>query len=204
MSAQSSVDERDYCSPQGSRCRDRTNDAVSGTLRQQRVAVGDGAGDVHDAPALCAGVVAHQLERRALVHAVALHQDALRPVIQTYNKVKHVFPTEGVTPPWSSRQTTFAPAHRVLASPTCRPTSTQTQVNASDAFLPGTAVICSDDGTVAKIDVPSRGSGTDAAATNALDELRDEIIPATFGGVDGVPNRPSRSVGFRRMVFRAS
>ena len=35
----------------------------------------------------------------------------------------------------------------------------------SDSFLPGTSVTYSDDGTVAEIDIPTRGTGTDAAST---------------------------------------
>jgi uncharacterized membrane protein YdfJ with MMPL/SSD domain len=103
------------------------------------------------------------------------------PVIQTYNKVKQVFPTEGVT------------ATVVVAADDVRSGATgagiadlQTRVNGSKAFLPGTEVTYSDDGSVAKIDVPSRGTGTDAASTNALNELRDVIIPATVGAVAGV------------------
>ena len=66
------------------------------------------------------------------------------------------------------------------ASPTCKLRSrTRTR------SCPGTEVIYSDDGTVARINVPTRGTGTDAASTNALDELRDEIIPATVGRVEG-------------------
>ena len=61
----------------------------------------------------------------------------------------------------------------------------QAQIEDSDTFLAGTEVIYSEDGTVARINVPTRGTGTDAASTNALDELRDEIIPATVGRVDG-------------------
>ena len=103
------------------------------------------------------------------------------PVIQTYDKVKEVFPTEGVT------ATVVVEADDVRSGTAAAGIADlKTEVNDSDAFLPGTAVIYSDDGTVARIDVPTRGSGTDAAATNALDELRDEIIPATFGGAEGV------------------
>jgi uncharacterized membrane protein YdfJ with MMPL/SSD domain len=103
------------------------------------------------------------------------------PVIQTYNKVKQVFPTEGVT------ATVVVEADNVRSGPAgVGIADLQTQVNGSDAFLPGTEVIYSDDGTVAKISVPTRGSGTDAAATNALNELRDEVIPATVGAVQGV------------------
>jgi uncharacterized membrane protein YdfJ with MMPL/SSD domain len=61
----------------------------------------------------------------------------------------------------------------------------QAQVRGSDSFLPGTAVLYSDDGTVAEIDVPTVGNGSDAASVNALDEVRDQIVPATVGGIDG-------------------
>ena len=103
------------------------------------------------------------------------------PVIQTYNKVKEVFPTEGVT------ATVVVEAADVRSGAAGTGIADmQAAVEGSDEFLPGTEVIYSDDGTVAKINVPTRGTGTDAASTNALDELRDEIIPATVGQVEGV------------------
>jgi hypothetical protein len=51
------------------------------------------------------------------------------------------------------------------------------------------------DGTVAQIKVPTPGNGTDAPSTNALDELRDETIPATVGGVDGTTVNVTRRCG---------
>ena len=39
--------------------------------------------------------------------------------------------------------------------------------------------------TVAQINVPTLGNGNDAPSTNALNELRDDIIPATVGAVEG-------------------
>jgi uncharacterized membrane protein YdfJ with MMPL/SSD domain len=60
-------------------------------------------------------------------------------------------------------------------------TALRNRVNSSDAFRPGTKVEYSRDGTVAKVTVPTRGTGTDPAAMNALNELRDQIIPATVG-----------------------
>ena len=102
------------------------------------------------------------------------------PVIQTYNKVKQVFPTEGVT------ATVVVEADNVRSGAAgAGIADLQAQIEDSDTFLPGTEVIYSDDGTVAKINVPTRGTGTDAASTNALDELREEIIPATVGRVEG-------------------
>jgi uncharacterized membrane protein YdfJ with MMPL/SSD domain len=102
------------------------------------------------------------------------------PVIVTYNKVKEVFPTEGVT------ATVVVEADDVRSGAAAAGIAElQAAVESSDAFLPGTAVSYSNDGTVAKIDVPTRGTGSDAASTNALDALRDEIIPATIGQVGG-------------------
>jgi len=43
----------------------------------------------------------------------------------------------------------------------------------------------SDDKTVAKIDVATPGNGTDEASTDALNDIRNEIIPATIGEVEG-------------------
>jgi uncharacterized membrane protein YdfJ with MMPL/SSD domain len=102
------------------------------------------------------------------------------PVIVTYNKVKEVFPTEGVT------ATVVVEADNVRSGATAAGIAAlQTEVKGSDAFLPGTEVTYGGDGTVAKIDVPTRGNGTDAASTNALSELREEIVPATVGQVEG-------------------
>ena len=112
------------------------------------------------------------------------------PVIQTYNKVKEVFPTEGVT------ATVVVEADDVRSGAAgAGIADLQTQVDGSDAFLPGTEVIYSDDGTVAKVDVPTRGSGTDAAAMDALDQLRDDVVPATVGAVEGVDGQRQRRRG---------
>ena len=61
----------------------------------------------------------------------------------------------------------------------------RSEVNGSDAFRPGTEVIYSEDGTVAQINVPTPGNGNDAPSVDALNDLRDEIIPATVGAVEG-------------------
>jgi uncharacterized membrane protein YdfJ with MMPL/SSD domain len=102
------------------------------------------------------------------------------PVIETYNKVKEVFPNEGVV------------ASVVVEGDDVRSGAVaagiadlRAEVRDSDGFLPGTEVVYSDDGTVAQINAPTRGNGTDAASKDALDELRDEIVPATIGRVEG-------------------
>jgi uncharacterized membrane protein YdfJ with MMPL/SSD domain len=102
------------------------------------------------------------------------------PVIVTYNKVKDVFPREGVT------ATVVVEDDNVRSGAAAAGIADlRGDVKASDAFRPGTEVIYSDDGTVAQINVPTRGNGTDAASTNALNELRDEIVPGTVGRVEG-------------------
>jgi len=117
------------------------------------------------------------------------------PVIQTYNKVKQVFPAEGVT------ATVVVEAQNVNApAPAAAIAQLQKQVNNSDSFLPGTELIKSADGSVAQINVPTRGNGNDAASTDALDVLRNEIIPATVGRVEGtstnVTGEAANSVDF--------
>ena len=102
-------------------------------------------------------------------------------VIKTYNKVKKIFPVEGVT------ATVVMQADDVKAGgPT---TGIQKLTERVDAFpklfLPGTELIESKDGTVAQINIPTVGSGTDQASLDALDKLRDDIVPATVGAVQG-------------------
>ena len=100
------------------------------------------------------------------------------PVIATYNKIKAVFPADGVA------AIVVVEADNVRSGAAAAGiTALRDRVNSSDAFRPGTTVDYSHDGTVAKITVPTRGTGTDSPAMNALDELRDQIIPATVGKV---------------------
>jgi RND superfamily putative drug exporter len=52
-------------------------------------------------------------------------------------------------------------------------------------FQHGTELIESKDRTVSQINIPTIGSGTDQASLDALNKLRDDIVPATVGSVDG-------------------
>jgi uncharacterized membrane protein YdfJ with MMPL/SSD domain len=103
------------------------------------------------------------------------------PVIQTYNEVKKVFPAEGVT------ATVVMEADDVTApGPTTGIAELTERVNASPKlFKPGTELIESEDNTVAQINIPTIGTGTDQASLDALDKLRDDIVPATVGAVEG-------------------
>jgi RND superfamily putative drug exporter len=102
------------------------------------------------------------------------------PVIVTYDKVKVAFPTEGTT-------VTAVVEARDVRSPavTAAIDDLVARAEASGAFRPGSEVKVSADGTVAKVDVASPGNGTDPASNRALQVMRDDIVPATVGTVDG-------------------
>jgi len=103
------------------------------------------------------------------------------PVIQTYNKVKKVFPAEGVT------ATVVMEVPDVQAgAPTKAIADLTNRVEKfPQLFKPGTELIESKDRTVAQINIPTIGSGNDQASVDALNKLRDDIVPATVGAVDG-------------------
>jgi uncharacterized membrane protein YdfJ with MMPL/SSD domain len=103
------------------------------------------------------------------------------PVIQTYNEVKKIFPAEGVT------ATVVMEVDDVKAlEPTAGIAALTDRVDRfPKLFKPGTELIESKDDTVAQINIPTVGSGTDQASLDALNKLRDDIVPATVGAVDG-------------------
>jgi RND superfamily putative drug exporter len=101
-------------------------------------------------------------------------------VVETYNRVKDAFPAEGVT------ASVAVEADDVRSGEAAAGIAALVRrVRTSDVDLPGTEVRYSSDDGVAEIKIPTRGTGTDSASTNALYEIRDEIIPATIGQVDG-------------------
>jgi len=57
---------------------------------------------------------------------------------------------------------------------------------ASGEMNPPVAVETSRDGTVAKVEIPLAGDGTDSVSTSALATLREELLPQTVGQVQGV------------------
>jgi uncharacterized membrane protein YdfJ with MMPL/SSD domain len=102
-------------------------------------------------------------------------------VIQTYNEVKKIFPAEGVT------ATVVMEVDDVKAlEPTAGIAALTDRVDRfPKLFKPGTELIESKDDTVAQINIPTVGSGTDQASLDALNKLRDDIVPVTVGAVDG-------------------
>jgi len=103
------------------------------------------------------------------------------PVIKTYNKVKKIFPAEGVT----ATVVMEVPNVRAGAPTTAIAQLTDQVDRFPGLFKPGTELIESKDETVAQINIPTIGTGTDQASLDALDKLRDDIVPATVGAVDG-------------------
>jgi uncharacterized membrane protein YdfJ with MMPL/SSD domain len=130
--------------------------------------------------ALLVALALPALGMKSVTSAVDQLPDDL-PVIVTYDKVKKVFPEEGVT------ATVVMKVDDVKAGgPT---TGIAALVDAVDSnpkfFKPGTELIESKDDTVAQINIPTVGSGNDQASFDALAKLRDDIVPATVGKVEG-------------------
>src|SRR4051794_2976952 len=102
------------------------------------------------------------------------------PIIVTYDKVKAIFPSEGVV------ATVVVQGKDVRANPIASGiTAMRKAVGASKAFSPGEKISYSTDGTLAQVDLPTPGSGNDPPSIHALNVLRDEIIPATIGRTAG-------------------
>jgi uncharacterized membrane protein YdfJ with MMPL/SSD domain len=120
------------------------------------------------------------------------------PVIKTYNQIKSVFPTEGVT------ATVVVDADNVRTGAVADGIDYLNRQLQASIYPPGPQVTYSDDKTVAKIDVATPGNGTDDASTTALNDIRDDIIPATIGQVQGadvnVSGDAAASVDFREQL----
>jgi uncharacterized membrane protein YdfJ with MMPL/SSD domain len=102
-------------------------------------------------------------------------------VIKTYNVVRDAFPAEGVV------------ADVVVEADDVRAGQAATGIDllvrraeSSDKVLPGTEVTYNHEDTVALVTIPTVGTGNDAASTDALKEIRNEIIPASLGQIDGI------------------
>ncbi len=101
--------------------------------------------------------------------------------IQTYNRIQDAFPGGGIPavvvvssdqgPTPQVRQGIAALAARAKASPLFQPPITL------DTFP---------DRSVVQVNIPVAGNGTDSKSNQAVDELRDTLIPATIGAVPGV------------------
>jgi RND superfamily putative drug exporter len=103
------------------------------------------------------------------------------PVIDTYNRMQTAFPG------------TEIPAVVVVQASDVTDPQVQEQIGrlGEQALASGQAhepidVSVNDDRTVAKVEIPIDGTGTDDASNAALDTLRDRIVPDTVGSLPGV------------------
>jgi RND superfamily putative drug exporter len=111
--------------------------------------------------------------------AEALPQDL--PAVQTYNKLQQAFPGES------------DPAVVVVKAPSVEAPEVRNaiadlreQAVASGRIHEPVTIDVNKAGTVAEIELPMDGTGTDEASNAALATLRDDVIPATVGALDGV------------------
>ena len=103
-------------------------------------------------------------------------------VIKTYNVVREAFPAEGVTADVVIEADDVRAGTRSPPASTCWSDERSPQTRS----FPGTKITYNDDGTVALVTIPTVGTGSDEASADALDEIRDEIIPDSIGRIDGV------------------
>jgi RND superfamily putative drug exporter len=95
--------------------------------------------------------------------------------------VKEVFPKEGVT----ATVVMEVPDVQAGAPTTAIADLTDRVQTNPQLFNYGSELIEIKYRTVAQINIPTIGSGTDQPSLDALNKLRDEIVPATVGAVEG-------------------
>ena len=102
-------------------------------------------------------------------------------IVKTFDRVQAAFPG-GVEP---AEVAISAP--NVKAAPVAHQVEALRERLAADSkdFGSAQSYRVSKDGKVAELRVPLAGDGTDARSQAALDKLRDDLIPATIGKVDG-------------------
>ncbi|HEV3000253.1 MAG TPA: MMPL family transporter [Solirubrobacteraceae bacterium] len=100
------------------------------------------------------------------------------PIMQTYDRLQAAFPGGQIPAVVAIRASDVtAPAVRGAIA------ELRDAAVASRQFSPPTSVTVSDDRTVASVQLPIVGTGTDDRSNAALERLRDAIVPATVGRV---------------------
>ena len=101
-------------------------------------------------------------------------------VMQTYDRIQEAFPGNPIP-------AVVAVQADDVRSPQVRDAIADMRraAVATGGFAEPASVKYSEDGTVASVQLPISGDGTDDRSIAALNELRDDIIPATVGAVDG-------------------
>ena len=102
------------------------------------------------------------------------------PVVKTYDHVTAAFPGEAAS------ATVVVQVDDVSAGPVAGAIDQLSHDAAASKYVAGPiSVEESADGKVAAIDIPTVGSGSDAAATRAMQQVRHDMVPAAFAGVEG-------------------
>ncbi len=120
-------------------------------------------------------------------------------VIKTYDRLRAAFPSEGVTVDVAVKADdvrTGATAAGIAAL--------RREATGAKNALGGGDVEISGDGSVALVTIPTKGNGNDDVSTAALDDIRNRVVPATVGRVDGatvaVSGNAAQSKDFRDLL----
>ncbi|MGE0067892.1 MAG: MMPL family transporter, partial [Solirubrobacterales bacterium] len=102
------------------------------------------------------------------------------PVVQTYDRITAAFPGE------AAGATVVVEAEDVGSGPVAAGIDELVRSAEADPRVSGDVEVeTSRDGSVAAVQIPTVGSGSDAAATRAMEGIRDELVPAAFAAVEG-------------------
>lgn len=103
------------------------------------------------------------------------------PVVQTYDRVTDAFPGE------AAGAVVVVEAEDVTQGPVAGAIDDFVARAEADPQVSGEVEVeTSRDGSVAAIDVPTVGAGSDATATAAMETVRDELVPTAFAFTPGV------------------
>lgn len=133
--------------------------------------------------ALSAGVLIALAVPAFGMHTVVSGPDDLPrdiPVVRTYDRLTGAFPGEG------AGAKVVVEAADVTSGPAAAGIAELRRRAESDPAVAGPVTVeTSAGGTVAAIDVPTVGSGSDATATAAVERVRETLVPGAFAGVPG-------------------
>jgi RND superfamily putative drug exporter len=102
------------------------------------------------------------------------------PVVQTYDRITAAFPGE------AAGAMVVVKADDVSSGPAAAAIDDLVRKAEADPQVSGEVEVeTSRDGTVAAVQIPTVGSGSDAAATEAMEGVRNQLVPAAFAGIDG-------------------
>jgi RND superfamily putative drug exporter len=116
------------------------------------------------------------------LHTAISGADTIKdPAIEPYLQVQEAFPggAEPAIVAIKAGDVTSAPVQAALAD-------LEREALATGRMLDPIRTDISPDHTVARVSIPLAGKGTDDASTEALATLREDVLPATVGRLDGV------------------